>query len=113
MLEQHGIGGKRIRRRGQQRVAIGLGLRDCLGRDVVAAAGPIFHCHRLTPQILELIGDDPCRQVNAAAGGRRTDDLDRVARKAHLGRLCARRSGQQGAGQSEQSQEMAEEALHG
>ena len=110
LLEQDCIGGEGVGRRGEQGIAIGFRFRDRLSRDVVAAAGPVFHRDRVAPQLLELVGDNPRRQVDAAARGRGADDLDRPGRETRLRRLRAGLHSKQGGGQTKQSREIARPA---
>jgi hypothetical protein len=78
-------------------VAVGLGVRDVLGRDVAGAAGLVLDDDALTPGFRELRRQDARRRVDAAARRDRADDAHRLGRPA-FGTGGAR-PGDRGAGQ--------------
>ena len=80
MLEQRRIRGDHVRRRGEKGVAIGLGMRDGIRRDIAGAAGPVFDDERFAPERLEMVRNNTSRQIDTAARRHGHDDLDVAAR---------------------------------
>src|SRR5262249_5298565 len=62
----------------QQRVAVGQGLRDCLGGEVAAGAGPVLDQHGLAERRGEQLRDRPRHRVGGAARGCADQQLDRL-----------------------------------
>ena len=61
----------------EERVPVGLGIGDDLGRERAGGAGAIDHDERDGKQLLRRGRDEPRRLVGAAAGREADDDLDR------------------------------------
>jgi hypothetical protein len=77
-------------RRDQQRVAVGRRACRRFGADGVAGAGPVLDHQCLPLRAADLVGEQPCQRVGAAAGGRRHDDLDGACRLGRRGRDAQR-----------------------
>ena len=71
---------QRRRRRGEQRVAVGLGLVRRGRADVAGGARPVVDDHRLAPLLRQLLADVARQQIGAAAGRERHDDAHRLLR---------------------------------
>jgi hypothetical protein len=78
-VKQH-IGRERCRLRREQGVPVGCGHSDRLGAEISAGAEPVFHHERLAPHPGEALCNHACRNIEAAAGRRRDDDLDGALR---------------------------------
>ena len=62
------------------RIAVRLGARRILGRDVAVGSGLVLHDHRLAGGDAQLLGEVTHQHVGAAAGRERADHMDLVAR---------------------------------
>ena len=71
---------QRRRRRGEQRVAVRLGLEHHLGADIAGCAGAVLDHDRLSPFARQPIAEHARHHVGGAAGRERHDDLDRSRR---------------------------------
>jgi hypothetical protein len=65
----------------RERVAVGLRLRDEIGRDVAVRADAVLHHHRLADVLRELLADDARRDVGRPARRNRNQDGDRPRRE--------------------------------
>jgi len=95
---------QRSLRRGQERVAVGLGAVDELGAEVLRRARAVLDHHRLAEFRGELLRQDARHQIAVGAGRQRHHDADRA------GRIGLRR-GEAGARHKHQS-ERDNSALH-
>jgi hypothetical protein len=77
---------ERRARRGEDRVAVGLGLGHVVGAEAAAAAGLVHEDDRRAEQGRELRLYDACGGISRAAGRERNDELDRAAGVRGLGR---------------------------
>ena len=64
----------------QQRVAVGSGLRDCIGSQIAAGAGAVFHQHRLLERRGQQFCDGSRQRVRGAARRRADQHFDRPRR---------------------------------
>ena len=67
-------------RRGEQRVAVGLGAIDDLGAEILRGARPVLDHHRLAEFRRQMLGEDARHQIAVGAGRQRHDDADRAGR---------------------------------
>jgi hypothetical protein len=67
-------------RRCEERVAVGIGLRDDFRTNIAARSGVIFNDDRLVPFARQPLGDNARHDVGSAAGGKRHHDLDDARR---------------------------------
>jgi len=70
----------RAHRGEEQRVAVGIGLRDILRGDGAIGAGLVLDRDRLTERRVHLVGDQPRGEVGRAAGGKGDDEAHRAGR---------------------------------
>jgi hypothetical protein len=75
----------------QQRVAVGRGLGDALGRHVAAGAGHVLDHDRLAPGFGELVAHHPRNRVGGTAGHEADQDAERLVGIARLRKRVARR----------------------
>ena len=61
-------------------VAVGLGLRDEIGAERAAGAGPVVDDHELAEEVLHLLPDHPADDVVRPAGRERHHEADRLCR---------------------------------
>ena len=74
------IHGERPVRADQQRITVGLRVRDILGADAAAGPGAVLDHDRLPQRFADLIADNAADDVGIAARGERHDQPDRPSR---------------------------------
>ena len=77
LLVHVGHGGK-PQAREQERVAVGVGLGDCAGRDGAAAAAHVFDQHALWHLFAQSVGKHPRHEIDTTACGGNGDEPDRA-----------------------------------
>jgi hypothetical protein len=75
--------------RHQQRVTVGRGARQQLGRDDVRGAGPIVHDHLLPEGLAHALRQEARDEVRSPARGERHEEADRAVGIAGILALCA------------------------
>ena len=73
-----------------ERIAIGLGAGDVIGREIAAGADAVFNDDRLVEGRLHALGEETCEDIRAAAARKGADDADFARRKFLLRRRCLR-----------------------
>ena len=73
----------------EDRVAVGLGTRQILGRNVAVGAGPVLDQHWLARARAYLLGEESHPNVGAAARRERANDVQ-FARGVGCWHLCGR-----------------------
>ena len=98
LAEEARVDRERSRRAHQQRVAVGGALRDDVGADVAARAGPIVDQHLLREALGELLRDRARDDVGAAARRESDDEANRLGgvglRRGRVRRRCRERGRQ-------------------
>jgi hypothetical protein len=74
----------------QERVPVGRGLGDALGRHVAAGAGHVLDHNRLAPGFGELVADHARNRVGGTAGHKADQDAERLVGIARLRKRVAR-----------------------
>ena len=82
LLVERLVDGERGRRRGQQRVAVGVRAREGFRADVAGRAGAVLDHHRLLPDLAQRIADEARQRIGRSAGGIGDDDLDGLGGEA-------------------------------
>jgi hypothetical protein len=78
-------------RRREQRVAVCVRLEHQLGADIAAGARAVLDDERLPEPGVQLLRNDACRRIDAAAGGDVDDDPHRPVRVGRCAVLAGRR----------------------
>jgi hypothetical protein len=84
VLVEEAVGGDRAGRGEQERVAVGRRARHLGRADIAGRAADVLHDRRLSPFAAELVGDQACQRIGAAAGRVGHDDPHQPRRERLL-----------------------------